>query len=69
MSLSNKFAAQQLSKGQMNKVIGGEHRPDQLWECRWDAKNGYTIIREEDFEKLVADKYVSGIKEIECKQI
>ena len=62
------FAAQQLSKKQMNEVKGGDgHNPNQLWECHWEG--GMTIIAEKDFPQLEEDMYISGIEEINCKMI
>ncbi len=52
------FAAQQLSKKEMNNVKGGKEEPPQLWECHWEG--GMTIITEDEFSKLIEDMYNNG---------
>lgn len=60
------FAAQQLSKKQMNDVKGGASTPYQTWECHW--KGGMTIIAEKDFPQLAEEMAGTGL-EVNCKMI
>lgn len=57
MSIMKKFTAQQLTKKQMNKVIGGDGRVDecgQLFHCTWSGGENYICEKSRnDFESLV----------------
>lgn len=52
MTNMQKFAAQQLTKNQMNEAIGG--RSDVLLlECKW-ADGRYTIITADELDEVIA---------------
>lgn len=66
MKTMKDFAAQQLSKKQMNQVRGGERKPYQAWECHWDG--GMTIIAERDFPQFAEELAGTGL-EVNCKMV
>lgn len=68
MKSMKNFAAQQLTKKQMNEVKGGGTDPNQLWECHWEG--GMTIIAEKDFPRLAIDLERNGLEEeVTCHMI